>query len=252
MVKEEQIGGVKKEFSVSMLDSTENDLTMQRSVTEKSAITQENVVVKEGSMVRNPTEKTLHENVQEQSNYDDEVSTVGKKKRQGDSTLLNLENFDKITQHPPSRIKSQAEKIQDYVEEIEKHKRTIEDLTSKLASVNVQVNQNQQTNDKKFAQLEAMIRKNAKKSAGEVISAFNTGRSFAKGSSAGKQDTGGSQNLQIRDPVLNLNLDNMRLNSGASSRRGGGESATGAPKVIFEVHGESLAPTPSLSPPHAD
>ena len=61
MVKEEQIGGIKKEFSVSMLDSTENDLTMQRSVTEKS----ENVVVKEGSMVRNPTEKTLHENVQE-------------------------------------------------------------------------------------------------------------------------------------------------------------------------------------------
>ena len=63
MVKEETISGVKKEFSVSMMDSTDNDLTMQRSVTEKSAITNENVVVKEGSMVRNPTEKTLNDNV---------------------------------------------------------------------------------------------------------------------------------------------------------------------------------------------
>ena len=172
MVKEETISGAKKEFSVSMMDSTENDFTMQRSVTEKSAITNENIVVKEGSMVRNPTEKTLHDNAPEPSNYDDEVSTVGKKKRQGDSTQLNLENFDKITQHPPSRIKSQADKIQDYVEEIEKHKRTIEDLTTKLASMNLQMTQNQQTNDKKFASLEAMIRKNVKKSAGEVISAF--------------------------------------------------------------------------------
>jgi len=54
-----------------------------------------------------------------------------------------LDEFDKITTYPPSHIKSNADKFQNYVEEIEKHKRTIDDLTSKLASTNMQLNQYQ-------------------------------------------------------------------------------------------------------------
>ena len=162
-----------------MLDSTDNQaMTVQRSITEKSALTQD------GNLVGNPSQRTLNEN----GSIDDEVSQIGKKKRPtpNDSSHLNLEDFDRKSTHPPSRIKSQAEKIQDYVEEIEKHKRTIGDLTEKLASCLVTVNQNQQTNDKKFAALEAMFRKQSKKSAGEVISAFNTGRSFASKHSSNK------------------------------------------------------------------
>jgi len=65
-----------------MLDSTDKEISIQRSATHKSAVTQD---AKDGSMVHNPTEKTLHENVPVPSNSDDEVSNFDKKQRKGDS-----------------------------------------------------------------------------------------------------------------------------------------------------------------------
>ena len=48
---------------------------------------------------------------------------------------------DHITLIAPSQIKDQADLIQNYVEEIQKHKRTIEDLTKKLAMQTIKFTQ---------------------------------------------------------------------------------------------------------------
>ena len=87
-------------------------------------------------LMRNPTEKTLAADENEAS-YDDEVSGLNEK----NTSHLDLSAFDKKTTYAPSRIKSQNDKINDYVEEIQKHKRTIEDITEKLAATSLQMNQ---------------------------------------------------------------------------------------------------------------
>ena len=90
----------------------------------------------------------------------------------------------------------------------------------------MQHNQFRETVDKKFAALEALIRKNEKIAANEVISAFKTGQSFASNPSSRKP------NQRIGDVIPNLPHGKMRLDSGESkhSARHGG--------VKFELHGE--------------
>ena len=111
-------------------------------------------------------------------------------------------------------------------------------MQTKVSQQTIQFNQYKDTVDKKFAAIEALIRKNEKIAANEVISAFKTGQSFASNPSSRKP------NHKIGDMIPNLQPAKMRLDSGESKhsgRRG---------NVTFEVHGEQMqVVTPSLSPP---
>ena len=56
------------------------------------------------------------------------------------SQALSLDEFDQVIKHPPSVIKTNSDKIVDYVQEIESHKRTIQDLMTKNSTLNTQFN----------------------------------------------------------------------------------------------------------------
>ena len=76
----------------------------------------------------------------------------------------------------------------------------------------IKFNQHQETVDKKFAELEALIRKSEKRQANEVISAFNTGKSFASKHSSNKQS------VKIQDNIPAIRQSKMKLESGESAR----------------------------------
>ena len=102
----------------------------------------------------------------------------------------------------------------------------------------IKFNQHQETVDKKFAALEALIRKSEKRQANEVISAFNTGRSFASKHSSNKQS------VKIQDNVPEIRQSKMKLDSGESAR----QNHQG--RAMFELAADNLvSQTPSLSPP---
>lgn len=79
-----------------------------------------------------------------------------------------------------------------------------------------------------------MIRKNEKKTANEVINAFNTGRSFqSKNSSHPSQP-----NLKIVDNIPQIRVSQMRLNSGDTAKREPVQQMVG--NALFEIHQPQL------------
>lgn len=105
-------------------------------------------------------------------------------------------------------------------------------MTTKLAQQTLRFTQHQDTVDKKFATLEALIRKNEKKAANEVINAFNTGRSFAS-----KHSTQNA-NPRLLESVPQLDPSKMRLASPESRAQGRPGLGHVEGKAMFEVHGE--------------
>ena len=78
-----------------------------------------------------------------------------------------------------------------------------------------------------------MIRKNEKKTANEVINAFNTGRSFqSKNSSHPSQPS--QPNLKIIDNIPQMRVSQMRLNSGDTAKREPVQQMVG--NALFETH----------------
>ena len=70
----------------------------------------------------------------------------------------SLPESDSKSLHNPSHIKNEKERIQGYVDEIHKQKRVVEDLVTKLGMQQLRFVQHQETTDKKFANLESMVR----------------------------------------------------------------------------------------------
>ena len=70
----------------------------------------------------------------------------------------SLPESDSKSLHNPSHIKNEKERIQGYVDEIHKQKRVVEDLVTKLGMQQLRFVQHQETTDKKFANLENMVR----------------------------------------------------------------------------------------------
>lgn len=139
---------------------------------------------------------------------------------QSQSAILSLDEFDNVVKHTPSFIKSQNDKIVDYVQEIESHKRTIQDLSFKNSTLVTQFNQHQTTVDQKFAAIEALIRVQDKKNNKEVINAFNTGRSYAsKGDSSSQQNIYKSDKNQRLAPINSVRISQMRIASGDSKNK---------------------------------
>ena len=108
-------------------------------------------------------------------------------------------------------------------------------MTTKLAQQTLRFTQHQDTVDKKFAQLEALIRKSEKKAANEVINAFNTGRSFAS-----KHSTQNNVSPRLVDSIPQLDASKMRLASPESRAQGRPSLGHVEGKVMFEVHGEQV------------
>lgn len=170
---------------------------------------------KQGDWIRNPS--ALVVNVDDQSHkvlLDPNQKTMHPSQSQAtviqsQSQLLSLDEFDNVVKHTPSFIKSQNDKIVDYVQEIESHKRTIQDLMTKNSTLVTQFNQHQTTVDKKFASIEALIRVQDKKNNKELINAFNTGRS----------STFKSDKNQRLAPINALRISQMRIGSGDSRDR---------------------------------
>lgn len=86
--------------------------------------------------------------------------------------------------------------------------------------------------------LESMIRKNEKLAAGEVINAFNTGRSFqSRDSQKPKTTFDVSANAKLVDVSKNLRASQMRLNSG-DSRDSKGNKIKKSGNVVFEINND--------------
>ena len=75
-----------------------------------------------------------------------------------------------------------------------------------------------------------MIRKNEKKTANEVINAFNTGRSFQSKNSSHPSHP----NLKIVDNIPQIRVSQMRLNSGDTAKREPVQQMVG--NALFEIH----------------
>ena len=118
--------------------------------------------IAEEPLVRNPTEHSLKQPSEMTvsqptvSQPDEEELTTDKPSPPAEGQVaqhvhLNLEDRDKSSLYAPSHTKDDRERIQSYVEQVQKNKRQVEDLTKKLASSNLKFTQYQETVDKKFA-----------------------------------------------------------------------------------------------------
>ena len=82
-----------------------------------------------------------------------------------------------------------------------------------------------------------MIRKNEKKTANEVINAFNTGRSFQSKNSSHPSHPS-QPNLKIVDNIPQMRVSQMRLNSGDTAKREPVQQMVG--NALFEIHQPQL------------